>query len=135
MVLYYLSGMKRYLTNYPLTILVIAVITFLSLFNPPETKLDTITNIDKLVHLCMYGGLEVILWLEYLKHHRSLSTLKIWLLAILAPVFFGGMIELAQMYLTETRSGDWIDFASDALGVFLGAVFGYFVIRPLVWKH
>lgn len=135
MVLYYLRGMKRYLTNYPLTLLVIAVITFLSLFNPPETKLDTITNIDKLAHLCMYAGLEVILWLEYLKHHRSLSTLKILLLAILAPILFGGLIELAQMSLTDTRSGDWIDFLSDSLGVFLGAAFGYFVIRPLVWKR
>lgn len=135
MVLYYLRVMKRYLKNYPLTILVIAAITFLSLFNPPEVKIQTVTNIDKIAHLCMYGGLEVILWLEYLKHHSSLSMLKIWLLAILTPILFGGILELAQMYLTDTRSGDWIDFVSDSLGVFLGAAFGYFVIRPLVWKR
>ena len=43
------------LKTYPLTLLTVAVICYLSFFTPPQTELDNISNIDKLVHTCMYG--------------------------------------------------------------------------------
>ena len=48
--------------HYPLSILVIAVICYLSFFTPPKTDMEEIPNIDKLAHLCMYGGLTLVLW-------------------------------------------------------------------------
>ena len=41
--------MLYFIRKYPLSLLVIAAILFLSLFNPPKTKLDPITGIDKVV--------------------------------------------------------------------------------------
>ena len=125
----YFCNMKKIIKNYPLTLLVISVILFLSLFNPPKTKLDPITNIDKIAHICMYGGLELIIWFEYLRSHSSLNLKKIILWGVIAPIVLGGLMELAQMYLTSNRSGDWADLAADAIGVLLGAIIGSILLR------
>lgn len=127
--------MKRILKTYPLTLLVLAAIVFLSLFNPPQTGIDNITNIDKIAHLCMYGGLELVIWTEYLRHHSELDYRKLILLAILAPILFSGAMELAQMYLTDNRSGEWSDFAANSCGVVTGAVIGFLVLKRIVRRR
>lgn len=127
--------MKAFLKKYPLSLLVIAAVLFLSLFNPPKTKLDDVTFIDKIAHLIMYGGLELVIWFEYLRSHSQINVKKIILLAIMAPIALGGLIELAQMYLTTNRSGEWADFAADSIGVLLGAVAGNYQLRRWVKKR
>lgn len=57
-----------YLKNYPLSVIIILIICYLSFFTPPKTELDEVANIDKLVHICMYGGLTMVIWFEYLKN-------------------------------------------------------------------
>lgn len=121
--------MFQYIRKYPLSLLVIAAILFLSLFNPPQTKLDNIDNIDKIAHICMYGGLELVIWFEYLRHHNNLNWLKILLFGIIAPIMLGGLMELAQMQLTQGRSGEWSDLIADTVGVLAGAAVGYYAIR------
>lgn len=121
--------MFQYIRKYPLSLLVIAAILFLSLFNPPQTKLDKIDNIDKIAHICMYGGLELVIWFEYLRHHNNLNWLKILLFGIIAPIMLGGLMELAQMQLTQGRSGEWSDLIADTVGVLAGAAVGYYAIR------
>ena len=115
-----------------MSLLVITAIVFLSLFNPPKTKLDTVTYIDKIAHVCMYGGLELIIWLEYLRHHAGLEKVKIILLGIIAPIVLGGAMEVAQALLTQNRSGDWIDLVADTVGVLAGAALGYFALRNII---
>ena len=39
---------------------------------------------------------------------------------VLCPIIMGGLIELAQRYLTTCRSGDVYDFFCNSLGVLLG---------------
>ncbi|MBR4792828.1 MAG: VanZ family protein [Bacteroidaceae bacterium] len=126
--------MIQFIKKYPLSLLVIAAILFLSLFNPPKTKLDPIEGIDKIVHLCMYGGLELVIWIEYLRHHDNLNWVKILFLGILAPIALGGIMEIAQMELTEKRSGEWLDLMADAIGVLIGAAVGYFAIQTIFRK-
>ena len=126
--------MIRFIRKYPLSLLVIATILFLSLFNPPKTQLDPIKGIDKIVHLCMYGGLELVIWIEYLRHHDNLNWVKILFLGILAPIALGGIMEIAQMELTEKRSGEWLDLMADAIGVLIGAAVGYFAIQTIFRK-
>ena len=123
--------MIQFIKKYPLSLLVIAAILFLSLFNPPKTKLDTVTNFDKIAHLCMYGGLELIIWIEYLRHHDNLNWLKILLLGIIFPIVLGGLMEIAQMQLTTKRSGEMADFIADTIGVVVGATIGYFAIQTI----
>lgn len=126
--------MIKYICKYPFSLLVIVAILFLSLFNPPETRLDDVTFIDKIAHVCMYGGLELIIWVEYLRRHADLNKVKIILLGIAAPIALGGIMELAQMLLTVNRSGEWADFIADTLGVLAGAAAGLFILRPLIWR-
>ena len=82
----------------------------------------------------MYGGLELVIWIEYLRHHTSLDKLKIILLGIIAPIVLGGLMELAQIQLTTKRSGEWADLIADAIGVLIGAAIGYFAIRTIFRK-
>jgi len=126
--------MLYFIRKYPLSLLVIAAILFLSLFNPPKTKLDPITGIDKVVHVCMYMGLELIIWIEYLRNHTNLNWLKILLFGIIAPIALGGLMEIAQMKLTQGRSGEWADLWADVIGVLIGTAIGYFAIRTVFRK-
>ncbi len=43
---------------------------------------------------------------------------------VLYPIIMGGLIELAQAYLTTCRSGDIYDFFCNSLGVVLGCIIG-----------
>lgn len=117
--------MKHYFSKYPFTLLIIAVIIYLSFFTPPKTQLDTVSNIDKLAHICMYGGLCGVLWIEYLRTHASINKLRMIVGGIISPILFSGIIELLQEYATENRSGDWADLTANSLGVLLAAALGY----------
>ena len=121
--------------HYPLSILVVAIICYLSFFTPPKTDMEEIPNIDKLVHLCMYGGLTLVLWFEYLRRHTEICWRRIVLLGIVFPVLMSGMIEILQATCTSNRSGDWLDFVANCAGVLLGCVFSYYVTRPFLRRH
>lgn len=121
----------RYLLrNYPLSLLCIALIWYLSLvIIVPETPLDGVAFIDKWTHLVMYGGTCSVIWLEYLRRHDRLCGWKLFLYAWLGPVLMGGLIELLQAHCTTNRSGEWLDFWADSLGVTLAVGVGL-----LLWK-
>ena len=127
-------GMIQYLKKYPLTWLTIATILYLSFFKPPQTDMEEIPGIDKIVHICMYGGLCFLLWIEYLRTHSVIHWKRIIIGGILFPIAFSGSIELAQSYLTEHRGGDWLDLAANTTGVLLAALIGYYILRPIIWK-
>ena len=72
--------------------------------------------------------------IEYLRIHRTINRYKMLIGGILLPIALSGTIELLQAYCTEHRSGDWLDFAANTLGVLLAALVGYYILRPLMWK-
>lgn len=125
--------MLKWIKTYPLTLLIAGVILYLSFFTPPKTSLDEIPNIDKVVHVCMYGGLCLVLWLEYLLSHKKNFYLRnaLWG-TVVFPVIFSGLIELGQEYLTIHRSGDWGDLGANSIGVLLAFVFGYWGLKPRI---
>lgn len=127
--------MIAYIKRYPLSLIVIAIIWYLSFFTPPETELNEIPYIDKMVHVCMYGGLSVTLWIEYLFRHYSLMLKRLITGAVVCPILMSGCIEVLQATCTETRSGDWMDFAANCTGVILASVLGYYICRPVIWKY
>ena len=127
-------GMIQYLKKYPLTWLTIATILYLSFFKPPQTDMEEIPGIDKIVHICMYGGLCFLLWIEYLRTHSVILWKRIIIGGILFPIAFSGCIELAQSYLTEHRGGDWLDLIANTTGILLAALVGYYILRPIIWK-
>jgi VanZ family protein len=111
--------------HYPLSLLCIALIVVLSL-TPffPETPLDDVAFIDKWTHLVMYGGTCSVIWWEYLRSHRRIDRLRLLLWAVAGIVMLGGLMELMQAYCTTTRSGEWLDFWADSLGVLVGTAIG-----------
>ncbi len=127
--------MLHYLRHYPLSLAVIATICYLSFFTPPETKAEEIPYIDKVVHICMYGGLCFIIWLEYLRKHSSVNYKRMLTGGIIAPILMSGCIELLQEYCTTNRGGDWADFIANITGVGLATLFGHYVLYPYFRKR
>lgn len=124
--------MRHYFGKYKFSLLIVGVILYLSFFTPPKTELDMVTNIDKLAHICMYGGLCSILWIEYLRTHVIINRLRTFIGAIVLPIALSGIIELLQEYATTNRSGDWADMIANSTGALLAALLGYFVFPKWV---
>ena len=117
---------KNLIARYPLSAALIVAIWVMCL-TPwiPDTPLNDVSLIDKWTHLVMYGTLTAVIWWEYLRQHPQSESRRLLLLAFLAPVAMGGMVELAQAYCTAGhRSGDWLDFLANSLGVVLGTLIG-----------
>ena len=121
---------KYLLKHYPLTLLCLALVWYLSLFiDMPETPMDDVPFIDKWTHLAMYGGTCTVMWIEYLRCHDRLHFWKLFLLAWLGPILMSGLLELLQKYCTTTRQGEWLDFLANSTGVTLAVGIGL-----LIWK-
>lgn len=124
--------MLYYIKKYPVSLFITGVIIYLSFFKPPSVDMVDIPYLDKLVHICMYGGLSGMLWLEFLRNHKN-SVLPLWHVrigAIGCPIVFSGTVELLQEYCTDYRGGDWLDFLANTTGVALASLICYYVIRP-----
>ena len=125
---------NKYIKRYPLSLLCIALVWYLSLwFMPPDTPLNDVKFIDKWTHLVMYGGTCSVIWYEYGRCHDRLDGWRMFLLAWLAPVLMSGVLELCQAYLTTNRAGEWLDFLANTCGCTLGAVIG--TISWHFWLH
>jgi VanZ family protein len=94
----------------PVTIFLLLVIAFLSLY--PLPKLPEFQGTDKIHHLVAYFLLALPLGLK--KPNK-------WVLFIFLFIIFGGVIEMIQPYVN--RYGEWLDFFANTIGVF----FGFFV--------
>ena len=140
--------MLKKVRKYPVSITYIVVIWVLCFMDVPETPLSNVSLIDKWVHIAMYLGTCLTIWLEYFRNHRELFPPKAmhivrkdeqprWVHILtwtwLAPVVMSGIIELGQAYCTGgRRSGEWLDFLANSIGCTLAAVIGivcFWVIR------
>ena len=127
--------MLQIVRNYPLSMICIALVWYLSIwFMPPEEmELPSINFLDKWTHLVMYGGTCSVIWCEYLHHHDHLEWKKLLLWAWLVPTLMGGLLEIVQENCTATRSGEWLDFAADAVGCTLAIGIGI-LMKRIWWK-
>ena len=118
---------------YPLSTLCILLILVLSL-TPffPETPLDNVDFIDKYTHFIMYGGTTSVMWWEHLrncrKEARKPNLRALFWVAFVGMILLGGLVELGQAYCTTTRSGEWLDFFADSIGVLLGTGVGLLLL-------
>ena len=126
------------LKKYPLSWCCIALVWILSL-TPffPETPFDEVQFMDKWTHLVMYGGTTSVMWWEHLRHckkeARRPNLQALFWFAVVGMIFLGGLMELLQAYCTTTRSGEWLDFFADTIGVILGTIIGLILkkLQPL----
>ncbi|MBO7467023.1 MAG: hypothetical protein J6T94_05015 [Bacteroidaceae bacterium] len=119
----------RYIRTYKFSLLVVAIIIYLSFFTPPPTSLGEITNFDKFVHFSMYFCFCSVIWVEYLRSHSECRTGRMIVGGLLLPILFSGMLELGQAYLTTTRAGEWWDFASNSAGALLSALLCLLIVK------
>ena len=122
----------RFIKRYPLSIVVVAAILYLSFFKPPKEKIIHIDNLDKLAHFCMYAGFCSVVWLEYFFSHSGISYKRTVVGAVIAPIIFSGLIEIVQGNFTSYRGMDWYDFLCNTLGVIFALFFAKYFIRPWV---
>ena len=94
----------------PVTIFLLLVIAFLSLY--PLPKLPEFQGTDKTYHLVAYFLLAL---------PSGLKKPNKWVLFIFLFIIFGGVIEMIQPYVN--RYGEWLDFLANTIGV----IFGFFV--------
>ena len=128
--------MLYYIKKYPVSLVIILAVIYLSFFKPPTTDLGTIPNLDKVVHICMYFGMSGMLWLEFLRAHRRDRTpmWHAWVGAFVCPVLFSGAVELLQAFCTTYRGGDWLDFAANTTVAVLASLVACFVLKPRVMR-
>ena len=121
-----MSDLQTLVKRYPVSSLLVVSIWIICLLPIPENvPLGDVPMMDKWTHFVMYGVLCTVAWWEYLRRHRQKNASKLFLLAFLAPIVMSGLIELAQAHLTGgNRSGDWLDFLANNIGVVLGNVIG-----------
>lgn len=123
-----------YFRRYPITFLLAFAIVLLSLLPIPDVRTTVeVPLMDKWAHMVMYGVLTLVIWLEYIKAHRQMRGRRLLLLAFLAPIAMGGVLELMQAYLTTCRSGEWLDFVANSIGAVVGAGCGLLASR--LWER
>ena len=120
--------LSQYIRRYPISLLLVVAITLLSLLPIPDIKMEVeVPLADKWTHMVMYGTLTLAIWFDYKRSHKKYDAWRLLLFAFLAPIAMGGTLELAQAYLTTCRSGEWLDFVANTIGVCLGTVGGLLI--------
>lgn len=115
--------------NYPVSCFYVLIIWVLCFMPVPQTPISEVPFADKWTHFAMYGGTCGTIWYEYLRRHTHISWPHILAGAWLAPVLMSGLIELLQAYCTGgRRSGDWLDFAANAVGATIGLLIGILLV-------
>lgn len=123
--------LTKWIRRHPISVILILVIWYLSLFTPPKTELANVRFIDKWAHLLMYGSLAFVIWMEDWRVRKASPSMPRALALYIGPVAMSGLIELAQAYCTTDRSGDWLDLAANAIGALAGIVLSGMLTRKM----
>lgn len=124
------------LCHYPLSILVLGVLMYLSFADPRQFKSMAVIESDKVAHFLMYFGMSLVYWFEWMRQHRGFTVRNVLLgvvFCLLFPIAVGGIIEIAQEKLTYgRRCGDWYDFLANSMGAFVATMVSFAVTLPVL---
>ncbi len=101
----------------------------------PSLDFMDLFSFDKIAHMFCFGTLCVFASGGLVKYWHF-SFLRKYALgwAITYCVILGGSTEVAQAFLAIHRTGDWIDFFADCLGIALGALVFLFIYTSEILK-
>lgn len=106
----------RKIIGYWKSILVLSAIAYLSLLREPTISLPYVIGMDKWIHAIMYLVLTLtLLW-------DSQQRPKLWWIAAVFSAIFGGFIEVLQEQFFYPRTGDWMDWLADCIGVIVAII-------------
>jgi VanZ family protein len=119
------------LRNNKFSIILALIIAYLSLAGSQsfdDVPLFDIPFLDKIVHFGMYFVFMSVMIFENRKTIKATSHL---LLLSLIPVSYGLLMEILQVAITETRSGDMFDFLSNTAGALVSLLI-WIWIKPAI---
>lgn len=99
--------------------IVILVFCLINLSNINEVQKISIPNIDKIVHFIFYTT-SSFLWSWALLNKKTPNYKLNLILIVLGLILFGLMIEFLQDVFPTKRSFEWLDVASNTVGVLVG---------------
>lgn len=120
--------MKKKAFYISIPVLIACIIFYLCCLIPPNDipNISSAIPIDKVVHFLMYVGFAGACFFSYIHlYPGKIKFTYLFLICILQPILFGGLIEIIQLKYCPGRSGDWFDFLADSLGVIFVVPFAY----------
>ena len=132
------------------SVLVAALIMYLSLLREPHFTLPTIPipHLDKWFHGLLYFIFAATLTSDHLRfrleQQKQSNTqsaelkrynLRItdYIVCLLIPILYGGIIEILQENFFQPRTGEWFDWLADIIGVILG--FAITIFFRNIWSR
>ena len=132
----FMESIKRILLCYPLSLVTLAAISYLTLFKAQGVVgVELFPHFDKLAHFLMYMFFCTVLWYEYYRTHIRTNHKKVFWGAIISPIIFSGVLEILQSLFTTYRTGDIWDFLFNTLGVVSAAFFAVYVMKPFMRRY
>ena len=97
---------------------VVGILTLMPGKDVPEVGWLNFPNIDKFVHVVLFGGLTLLFCLPYSKTGFSfLKKRNIFIRISLSMILWGLMIEVIQKFFVPGRDFEWLDWLADSVGV------------------
>ena len=103
---------------YKESVIVALLILYASLIREPHIQLPPVAFADKWSHLLAYAVLGCALTVNMIRD--KVSTRGLWLIGLLVPIAYGGVIEILQGTFFQPRTADWWDWAADIVGTVIG---------------
>jgi VanZ family protein len=122
----------RLIRGYWKSIIVCIGILYVSLVRDPGISLPTFVGADKWVHGLMYAVLGVMACWDSIR--MEIKGWRLGLISIVLPIVYGGVIEVIQEQWFAPRSGEWMDWGADCIGVIIGAI-SVMIVKRLYHKH
>lgn len=107
-----------------LTIVTVAAILWLTLAPQPlgEITPPLFPGADKLVHAIMFGGLELMICLDYSRFKGwKRPGISFLIFTSIGVILFGALIEFLQDTMNLGRSADYFDLIADGAGTIIAA--------------
>lgn len=112
------------------SIAVAGVIVYACLLREPSVALPPIQGIDKYIHAFMYLVLALMLqwdskateWSRSADGNACFGSWQWWFVTIGLPAILGGSIEVLQEKYFYPRTGDWMDWVANCIGIAAGVI-------------
>lgn len=130
---------SRFFISFWPSLLTLSVVLYATLWPEPELpdNLPVIPHLDKFIHALMFGGLYGAIVFDIRRDMRRQGimtpiTRQALVRLALAVAAFGGIDEMLQELLTQTRCSDVLDFAADCTGIFLAYLTAPAAVRTVL---
>ena len=102
---------------------IVCAIAYVCLLRKPHVTLPPFTDMDKWAHGVMYIVLALVMLWDNKK--AGIQASYSWIIVVLFSAIFGGFIEILQEQFFYPRTGDWMDWLADCIGIWVGVGIWY----------